>query len=259
MKKSAPKLKDIDKIKRPPFETNELIGQISQFWKTPYADPITGEMRGIGSYVWGVYAFYDYDGEPIYAGQTYEQISGRVGRHLTNQRTDAVAMSVLDPFEVAEIEIWPLPQFDYMDKKFRKNNKDDPKLTQARAYLNALEFHVFEQLKSQSRFEVVLNEKDPPAPTIEIEIPKSVRGGIISADVLKMRNHPDVRIARRALVVSRLAQVISERNVKFGLRRVLLAQAKRLEWLSQRRFEALGGEEAVEVGPENEEEIKAED
>lgn len=34
---------------------------------------------------WGVYAFYDYDGEPIYVGQTKEQISTRLGRHLTNQ------------------------------------------------------------------------------------------------------------------------------------------------------------------------------
>ncbi len=46
--------------------------------------------------------------------------------------------------------------------------------------------------------------------------------------------HPDFRIARRALILSRLAQVISERKVQGGLRRVLLAQ-KRLQWLSARR------------------------
>ena len=49
-----------------------------------------------------------HDGEPIYVGQTNERLRTRIRRHLTNQRTDAVAMSVLDPFEVAEIEIWPL-------------------------------------------------------------------------------------------------------------------------------------------------------
>jgi hypothetical protein len=27
---------------------------------------------------------------------------------LTSQRTNAVAMNVLDPFEVAEIRVWPL-------------------------------------------------------------------------------------------------------------------------------------------------------
>ena len=44
-------------------------------------------------------------------GQTKEKVSGRIGRHLTNQRTDAVAMSVLDPFEVYDIEVHPLPQY----------------------------------------------------------------------------------------------------------------------------------------------------
>ena len=58
----------------------------------------------------GVYAFFDYDGEPIYVGQTNEMLRTRIRRHLTNQRTDDVAMSVLDPFEVLEIEVWPLPQ-----------------------------------------------------------------------------------------------------------------------------------------------------
>ena len=56
----------------------------------------------------GVYAFYDYDAEPIYVGQTYERLSSRIRRHLTNQRTDAVAMHVLDPLEVARVEVWPL-------------------------------------------------------------------------------------------------------------------------------------------------------
>src|SRR5262249_38048102 len=64
--------------------------------------------RKIGNYQYGVYAFYDYDGEPIYIGQTFESLRQRIGRHLTNQRTDAVAMNVLDPFEVAEISVWPL-------------------------------------------------------------------------------------------------------------------------------------------------------
>ena len=57
---------------------------------------------------WGIYAFFDYDGEPIYVGQTNEQLRVRIGRHLTNQRTDAVAMRVLDIFEVAEMRLWPL-------------------------------------------------------------------------------------------------------------------------------------------------------
>jgi hypothetical protein len=65
----------------------------------------------LGNYKFGVYAFFDYDGEPIYVGQTNERLRTRIRRHLTNQRTDAVAMKVLDPFEVYEIEVWPLPQY----------------------------------------------------------------------------------------------------------------------------------------------------
>lgn len=64
--------------------------------------------KRIGKSQFGVYIFYDYDSEPIYVGQTYEGLGARIGRHLTNQRTDAVAMNVLDPFEVAEIRVWPL-------------------------------------------------------------------------------------------------------------------------------------------------------
>ena len=63
--------------------------------------------------------------------------------------------------------------------------------------------------------------------------------------MLELRGHPDFRIARRALIMSRLAQVISERQVKGGLRRVLLTQAKRLEWLAGRRYESSGGASSV--------------
>ena len=73
---------------------------------------------------YGVYVFYDYDGEPIYVGQTKEQLRTRIRRHLTNQRTDAVAMNVLDPFEVAEIEVFPLielePRPEEEDQHYQK-------------------------------------------------------------------------------------------------------------------------------------------
>jgi hypothetical protein len=65
--------------------------------------------------------------------------------------------------------------------------------------------------------------------------------------VFELRSHPDFRLARRALILSRLAQVISERKVQGGLRRVLLTQAKRLQWLASRRFEALGAAASVEL------------
>ncbi len=228
----------------PPLETAELRKQIRKYFNEALYDDPSGVKRRVGSYIWGVYAFYDYDGEPIYVGQTKEKVSGRIGRHLTNQRTDAVAMSVLDPFEVAEIEVWPLPEYDNV-------KRGHPSLPAANAHLNALEHLVFTRLRNDSKFKAILNEKDPPAPTVEIVEPKSVRGSIISDQIRELRGHPDTRLARRALIVSKLSQVISEREVKMGLRRVLLTQTKRLTWLAEQRFMALGGEAGVEVGSED--------
>lgn len=91
-------------------------------------------------------------------------------------------------------------------------------------------------------------------PTVQITEPPSVRGSIISDRIRELRGHPDTRLARRALIVSKLSQVISAREVKVGLQRVLLAQTRRMNWLAERRFENLGGESLVEAGPEDEEE-----
>jgi hypothetical protein len=226
-----------DDTRKPPVETEDLRAQLASFLDTPFPDPITGQSRPVGNFKWGVYAFFDYDGEPIYVGQTNEKLRTRIRRHLTNQRTDAVAMSVLDPFEVFEIAVWPLPHL----QAEKASNAD------AKALLNALESAVYEDAIRSSKFGVVLNEKNPPAATVACDLATipSHRARIVSDRVLAIRDHPDFRIARRALVIARLAQVIAERKVQVGLRRVLVTQAKRLEWLAQRRFTAMGGELAV--------------
>lgn len=241
-----------DATRTPPFETDELRKGIEAFFRdTEYPDA-NGANRNVGGYKWGVYAFYDYDGEPIYVGQTKEKLSGRVRRHMTNQRTDAVAMSVLDPFEVAEIEVWPLPQFESINSKH-------PDFKATKDHLNALEHVIFMRLREESRFKAILNEKDPPTPKVAVAVPASRRAPIVSAQVRALRAHADTRLARRALIVSKLAQVISERELKHaGLRRVLLTQAKRIQWLAERRFIALGGDAAVEAGPENADETSGE-
>lgn len=228
-----------DDINVPPFETDDLRRNLTIFLDHMIEDPVAGEGRRIGNFKWGVYIFYDYDGEPIYVGQTNELIRTRIRRHLTNQRTDAVAMSVLDPFEVFEIEVFPLPQFQTITSVVDK--------AAARAHLNALEHAVYANAIAASQFKAILNEKDPPAPTVQIEIPPSFRMRIVSDEVAKIRSHPDFRIARRSQILSRLAQVISERKVQGGLRRVLLTQAKRLQWLADRRYHALGGAASVEM------------
>lgn len=172
-----------------------------------------------------VYAFYDFDGEPIYNGQTSEGVSSRIGRHLTGQRSDAVAKFVLDPFEVAEVEVWTIP--DIANVRATTAEK--------RRLLDVYEFNVYQMLVARSRFGAMLNEKIPSA-TDEITLPQSLRGRIIPDDMWEDRSHPDVRIARRASQVGRLAQLISEREPSPGLRRTLHLQTQRLEWLSNRRI-----------------------
>ena len=193
--------------------------------------------KRVGDATWGVYAFFDYDGEPIYVGQTTEKLRVRIRRHLTNQRTDAVAMRVLDPFEVAELEMWPFWNLEAASK------------TDIKEKLDSAEYTLYEQLLQQSAFRAVLNERDiNPAPIIPL--PESVRARIVPDAIYERRVHPDLRIARRADTIARLAQVISEREVQPGLRLTLLTQARRLEHLARRRLDEVGGTSTVGDGEE---------
>jgi hypothetical protein len=194
--------------------------------------------RIVGDSQYGVYAFYDYDGEPIYVGRTREKLRSRIGRHLTNQRTDAVAMNVLDPFEVASIEVWPIYQQDYGSRNLKN-------------ILNQVEYAVFQLVLKQSDIGAVLNEKDI-AKQPEIALPVSYKGRIIPDGLYESRKHPDVRIARRAGTIANLARVISERHVSKGLRRTLLTQAKRLELLAGQRLAEIGGDIPVKSAQEEE-------
>ncbi len=240
--------------KSPPRETAELRQELDRFLKQPLSDfadepPQTksGKSITVGAVQWGVYAFFDYDDEPIYVGQTRESIDSRIGRHLTNQRTDAVAMSVLDPFEVKTVTVWPLPQYQGV------KGTDAAK---ALEHLNRLERTVFVKLINQSRFKKILNEKDPPD-VVACELPHEIAGSIVSENVRQDREHPDVRIARRAQTIARRAQIIAGRNVQGGLRRALATQAQRLAFLSDERFQATGGQASVESELGDEDEINS--
>jgi hypothetical protein len=206
-----------------PEDVAAIRAEIRNFFSTKNSND-----RRIGGYKHGVYAFYDYDGEPIYVGQTEEKLSSRISRHLTNQRTDAVAMNVLDPFEVAYIEVWPM---DALVSGLSKKDK--------RALLDRAEYTVFQKVLKESALGAVLNEKEM-APRSLIALPKSHRQRIIPDLIYRQRKHPDVRIARRATTIANLARVISERDVSDGLRRTLLTQARRLERLAAQRVKELG-------------------
>ena len=204
--------------KEPPAEVAKIRKQLADFLKTQDA-----QGRPIGRAKCGVYAFYDYDGEPIYVGQTVEHLSGRIGRHLTGRRSDAVAKFVLDPFEVLEVEVWPMFDAEQLSKDEKK------------ALVDAAEYAVYTIALDGSKFKAVLNEGVIP-PSYLIELPPSFRGRIIPDDLYDDRKHPDVRIARRAQTVASLARLIAERVVQKGIRTTLLVQAKRLEALAAARL-----------------------
>lgn len=172
----------------------------------------------------GSYAFFDYDGEPIYVGQTTEDFGTRIGRHLRGQRSDTLAYRILDPFEVAEMELWPL-----------ESARGRP-ASERRQMIDALEYTVYVRAIEASKYQAILNEKIPPV-SQQIDLPQSYRFDLVPEGLREDREHPDVRIARRAETLARVAAVAHERGeVSPGLRRVIVIQAVRLADLAAARL-----------------------
>ncbi|MFI7680357.1 GIY-YIG nuclease family protein [Actinophytocola sp. NPDC049390] len=225
----------IPKRDQPPAAVKSIRAKFKELMQQP--DP-NGDGT-IGAAKTGVYAFFDYDDEPIYVGQTSSSFSDRVGRHLTGQRSDAVAKFILDPFEVATISMWSVPSIAVAPSA--KDPEKKATAAEKRVMLNPYEYTVYLQLEKASRFHAVLNEGEIHA-TEEVELPIPVRGRIIPDELWEDRKHSDIRIARRAATISRLSQMISEREVSGGMRRTLLLQAKRLAWLAEKRIVEVGAQ-----------------
>lgn len=190
----------------------------------------------------GVYAFYDYDGEPIYVGQTWENFGTRVGRHLRGQRTDTLAYRILDPFEVAEMTLWPVEAMkaEFAELRAALSNEQRAEINELnerrRKALDAVEYSAYLTAIEQSKYHAILNEKIPPV-SERVELPTSYRFKLVPDDMREDREHPDVRIARRAETLSRVAAVAHERGeVSTGLRRVIVVQAVRLADLAAARL-----------------------
>jgi hypothetical protein len=145
-------------------------------------------------------------------------------------------MSVLDPVEVAEVEVWPL------DLKGKSNEEINKTLDNA-------EHTVKKKVVDASKLKFVLNEKDIPAAK-EIPLPKSYRRRIVPSPIYEARQHPDNRIAQRAATIADLAKIIVERKVQKGLRRTLHFQAVRLQSLAKERLDEITGPIEVETGDE---------
>lgn len=225
-----PRKSKLPRVQKSPSDVATINREITRFLGTQDAND-----RVLGNAKYGIYAFFDYDGEPIYVGQTTEQLRTRIRRHLTNRRTDAVAMYVLDPAEVADVEVWPF--FELGGGKI------------AAQTLEAAEYTVYRQVLDGSALGAVLNEKDIPERE-RIALPASFRARIVPPEVYARLNHPDLRVARRAATVASLARIVAERDVSKGLRRTLLTQTRRLERLARLRLDEIGGSYPQEAGSE---------
>jgi len=159
------------------------------------------------------------------------------GATSTNQRTDAVAMRVLDPQEVAEVEVWA---FDFTGKSAAEQKQ----------ILGRAEYTIYKKAFDESKLKAVLNEKDIPV-TKTIILPKSHRAKIVPEPTYSLRKHPDIRIARRAAQAAELAKIVTERKVSKGLRRTLYQQARRIESLSKQRLDEITAEIPVEKDGED--------
>lgn len=187
---------------------------------TKYLDQRDATGRVIGDAKRGVYVFYDYDKEPLYVGQTTERVRVRIRRHLTNQRTDAISMGVLNPADVAYIEVWPFHQ---------EMTKDE-----ATRHLSAAEYTVYQRVVAASTVKAVLNEKDIPETPL-VELPESVMERVVPLDMFLSNRHPDLCIARKIQSQMALIEVINSRAASPGLRRTLHTQARIIERLCQAR------------------------
>lgn len=241
------------KIKKDvPFEVASLRAKVSEFFKR--SEVIGKTTISIGQIRWAVYAFFDYDAEPIYVGQTKEGVGVRVGRHLTGQRSDAVAKSVLDPFEVRSIHVYPLIEFQLVRDKKTSEYK------QAKKHLDGLEFEVYSKLKKDSKFDAVLNEAIPKeGDVVAVAVPLPLTATLVSEEVFNLRGNRDIRAARRAQTIASLSKSISEREVTLGIRQTFLTQAKRLQQIASENLDYFKkGKSKAEIradaAPENEDE-----
>jgi hypothetical protein len=80
-------------------------------------------------------------------------------------------MSVLDPFEVFEIQVYPF-------EGVKARNSEGPDYEYAKAYLDALEYWVHQKAIRESKYGAILNAKDPSTPTVRVNPPPPLRGQI---------------------------------------------------------------------------------
>lgn len=153
----------------------------------------------------GVYALCDLDGQPIYVGQSVDGIRARVQRHLTSARSDMIANRMLDVWEIAYVDAWPL---------------DDPsKITSLEAFL----FNVFDSQKQ------LMNGKAMPSVgPLPFAIPERQRVQIIDEELRYERSDPSQRLPRQIAQYLALVDYIQVVKDERHLKRSLQAHFERM-------------------------------
>jgi hypothetical protein len=155
----------------------------------------------------GVYALCDLDGVPIYVGQSTDGIQQRVRRHLTSARSDVIANRLIDVWEIAYVQAYPV-----------EDTSEIP-------LLEASVFAVYDSRKplmngSVPRAQQPLLQRLPePAEVIQI----------LPTEEIAKRKDPALRLPRQIEHIGRLVDHILNVKDKPRLRRSLAAHFDRLD------------------------------
>jgi hypothetical protein len=155
----------------------------------------------------GAYAICDLDGTPIYIGKSHDGIRSRVYRHLTSARSDIIANRLLDVWEVAFVQAWPVVKAEDVNK------------------MEAALFHYFDSKKPLMNGSIPIlkgaKPKSVPVPAQTVQI--------MSDDDIKVRRDPMLRLPRQIEHIGRLVDHLLTVKDKPQLRRALAAHFDRLD------------------------------
>jgi len=153
----------------------------------------------------GIYALCDLDEVPIYVGQSTDEISARVRRHLTSARSDVIANRQIDVWEIAYVWAWPVADHLQMD---------------------LLEQHLFSTFNAASPLVNGRVLADPGA--LQFAVPAKVRVQVMPGDLIAARRDPTLRFPRQIQHFNQLVDYILNTQDKPHLRRALQVYYDRL-------------------------------
>lgn len=155
----------------------------------------------------GVYALRDLDGMVIYVGQATSVkergISGRIRRHLTSARSDVVANSQLDPWEVSAVSAW--------------------------SAIEPGEITEFERRVYAEFMNTIVAGRTLTAPTNRSPLPPSIDVTVLAEAEIARRKIPSNRLPRQVRHIDHLLAVLLDRKDSTDQRRSLQAHIRRLQ------------------------------